>query len=82
MKLIVKIPVQVYFGFLGRLTLESREYAVLKTAVIESEPAGNYTIDILCDEQDGFLLLDRANQFYPEAVPYIRSALDSVPKSY
>ena len=82
MKLIVKIPVQVYFGFLGRLTLESHEYSVLKAAVIESEPPGNYTIDILCDEQDGFLLLDRANQLYPDAVPYIRSALDSVPRSY
>ena len=67
---------RVYFGFLGRLPLESREYAVLKTAVI-----GGYTVDILCDQQDGLLLLDRANQFYPDAVPYIRSALDSVPRS-
>ena len=68
---------RIYFGFLGRLPLESREYAVLKTAVI-----GGYTVDIPCDQQDGILLLDRANQLYPDAVPYIRSALDSLPRSY
>jgi hypothetical protein len=76
MKVIAKIPVQIYFGFLARFTLQSREYAVLKTAAI-----GGYAIDVLCDEKDGFLLLDRANQLYPDAVPCIRSALDAVPRS-
>ena len=72
---------RVYFGFLGRLPLESREYAVLKTSIIESAPAGGYNLEILCEASDAELLLDRAHQFYPEAIPYIRSALDSVPRS-
>ena len=81
MKVIVKIPVQIYFGFLGRFSLKSREYAVLKSSVMERDIPRGYTVDILCDERDGFLLLDRANQLYPYAVPYIRSALDAVPRS-
>ena len=55
------MPLGIYFGFLGRLTLESREYAVLKTAVNESS-LGDFTVEILCDEHDGVLLLDRARQ--------------------
>ena len=69
------MPLGVYFGFLGRLTLESREYAVLKTAIIESA-AGDFTVEILCDEHDGVLLLDRADEFYRDAVPYIQRGLD------
>jgi hypothetical protein len=70
------MPLGVYFGFLGRLTLESREYAVLKTAVIESA-VGDFIVEILCDEQDGVLLLDRAEEFFPDAVSYIQRGLDS-----
>jgi len=62
--------------FSGRLTLESREYAVLKTAVIESS-LGDFTVEILCDEHDGVLLLDRAEEFFPDAVSYIQRGLVS-----
>ena len=78
-----KMPVRVYFGFLGRLTLESREYAVLKTsivesAIVESAPSGDYNVEILCEASDTELLLQHAKNFYPDAVPYIQRALDSV----
>ena len=69
------MPLGIYFGFLGRLTLASREYAVLKTAVIESS-LGDFTVEILCDEHDGVLLLDRAEEFFP-AASYIQRGLDS-----
>jgi hypothetical protein len=52
------MPLRVYFSFLGRLTLESREYAVLKTAVIESHASSNNTVEILCDNPDALLLLN------------------------
>jgi hypothetical protein len=70
------MPLRVYFGFLGRPTLESREYAVLKTGVIETDSLGDFTVEILCDEHDGVLLLDRAEEFYPDAVSHIQSALE------
>jgi hypothetical protein len=66
------MPLRIYFGFLGRLTLESRGYVVLKTGVIESS-RGDVTVEILC----GVLLLDRAEESYPDAVAYIQHGLDS-----
>jgi len=42
----------------------------------------NYIIEILCEADDAELLLERAKQLYPDAIPYIRSALDTVPKSF
>lgn len=68
------MPLRVYSGFLGRLTLESREYALLKNAVVESNPAE--TVNIVCDNADASLLLDRAMAFYPEALPFIQVGLD------
>ncbi|MGN6730477.1 MAG: hypothetical protein ACTHMB_00660 [Candidatus Binatia bacterium] len=59
------MPLRVYLSFLGRLTLESREYVVLKTAVIESNASSNVTVEI-CDNPDALLLLKRATEFYPE----------------
>ena len=73
------MPVRIYFGFLGRLPLESREYAVLKTSIIESAPPGEYNLEILCEADDAELLLDHAKRFYPDDVPYIEQAIDSVP---
>jgi len=69
----IEMPLRVYSGFLGRLTLESREYAVLKTAVVEPSPAN--TVEILCDNSDALLLLNRAMEFYPEALPFIHLGL-------
>ena len=61
------MPMRVYSGFLGRVTLESREYAALKTAIGEGNPATDYTVEILCDAGDATLLLKRATESYPES---------------
>ena len=66
------MPMRVYSGFLGRVTLESREYAVLKTAIGEGNPAIDYTVEILCDDSVARLLLSRATEFYLEALPFIQ----------
>ena len=69
------MPLRVCFGFLGRLTLESREYAVLKTASVEPSPS--QTVEIICDNGDALRLLSRATEFYPEALPFIQLGLDN-----
>ena len=74
----LKIPARLYFGFMGRCPTTSREYAVLNSVHAELIPPGYYNVELLCDVTDGELLLDRATKFYPEAVPYIQQALDSV----
>ena len=74
----LKMPVRVYFAFLGRFPAASREYAVLKNSMVQPVPPGDYTVETLCEAHDTELLLDRAKRFYPEAVPYIEQALLSV----
>ncbi len=54
---------RVYSGFLDRLALDSREYAVLKTAIGEGTLPSDYTVEILCDVSDATLLLKRATEF-------------------
>jgi len=70
------MPMRVYSGFLGRVTLESREYAVLKHAIREENLPTDYTVEIVCDASDATLLLKCATESYPEALPFIQLGLD------
>ena len=54
------MPVRVYFEFLRRCELTSREYAVLKSAHVEPILPGDYNVEALCDVNDADLLVDRA----------------------
>lgn len=76
----VEIPLPDYQAFLGRCDLDSREYHVLRNAVIDHVPEylrdGNVAI-LLCSEADAKLLLTRAKRFYPLAAIYIEEALRS-----
>lgn len=72
------MPVRIYFDFLARFPAVSREYAVLRNSHLQPDPAGDYNVEILCGVRDTELLLDSANRFCAEAVPYIQLALASV----
>ena len=78
MNCILKMPVRVYLEFLRRCELTSREYAVLKSSHVEPILPGDYNVETLCDVNDADLLLDRAKQLSPQAIPYIEQALTSV----
>ena len=78
MNCILKMPVRVYLEFLRRCELTSREYAVLKSSHVEPILPGDYNVEPLCDVNDADLLLDRAKQLCPQAIPYIERALASV----
>jgi hypothetical protein len=71
------MPGRVHSNFLGRLTLGSREYAVLTTVVIKPDPPNDATVEIVCDDSDVRLLLNRATEFYPEALPFIQLGFDN-----
>jgi hypothetical protein len=77
----LKMPVAIYLALLGRCPLASREYAVLKNALVHPVSSGDYDVETLCDVSDAELLLKRAKLFYPAAVPYIEQALKSVQSS-
>ena len=80
MAVLVEIPLASYQAFIGRCDLESREYHVLRNAIIHHVPEylrdGNVAA-LLCSEDDANLLLRRAKQFYPIAASSIEQALRS-----
>ena len=80
MAVLLEIPLAYYQGFIGCCDLESREYHVLRNAIIDHVPEyvrdGNIA-NVLCSEKDANLLLRRAKQFYPIAAPRIEQALRS-----
>ena len=78
MNCILKMPVRIYLEFLHRCELTSREYAVLKSSHVEPILPGDYNVETLCDVNDADLLVDRAKQLSPQAIPYIEQALTSV----
>jgi len=79
MAVLVKMPLDTYLSFLGRFPLLSRGYAVLRNSIIEPTTTGDDSIvEMLCEIDDAKLILERANQFYPLAAPYIEKALTSV----
>lgn len=71
------MPGRVHSNFLGRLTLGSREYAVLTTVAIKPDPPNDATVEIVCDNADAVLLLSRSTEFYPAALPFIQLGLDN-----
>ena len=57
MKALLKLPVEIHAGFLHACPLVSREYEIL---------------EILCESAEVKLLLDRAEEYYSDAVPYMK----------
>ena len=80
MAVTVKIPIGIYLGFVGRCQLSSREYVVLRNAIVTHVPEeaidGN-VVEILCSSEDAKLILDRANKFYPSAATYIEESISA-----
>lgn len=77
MTALISIPLSTYLGFLGRCRIASREYAILRNAIVENVPdlSGNIFVEFLCSIDDAELLLNHARQFYPVATPYIEEAI-------
>ena len=80
MAVLVEIPLACYQGFIGRCDLDSREYRVLRNAIIDHVPEylrdGNVAT-LLCTEDDAKLLVRRAKQFYPIAASHFEEGLRS-----
>ena len=81
MKTLIAMPIATYQGLLGRCLLASREYAILKNAIISHVPTnareGNM-VEIFCDIEDAQLLLDLAKRAFPVAVADIETSLSPV----
>jgi hypothetical protein len=72
-KVQIELPRKYYDFLLGRVTVDSREYALLRSGVI---PENNTDLLLIaCEETEANLLLRLARQLCPEAVPYIEKAI-------
>ena len=78
MAVLIEMPVAIYQTFLGRCPSLSREYDLLKNAVVSRTPVyvqlGN-VVECLCELDDAELLLTRAKVSYPRASSYIEEGI-------
>ena len=78
MAVLIEMPVTIYQTFLGRCPSLSREYDLLKNAVVSRTPVyvrlGN-VVECLCELDDAELLLTRAKVSYPLASSYIEEGI-------
>jgi hypothetical protein len=78
MAVLIEMPVTIYQTFLGRCPSLSREYDLLKNAVVSRTPVyvqlGN-VVECLCELEDAELLLTRAKVSYPRASSYIEEGI-------
>lgn len=78
-KVLIEMEPVHYDLFVAECDIKSREYSVLKNAVvakITTEAEGQRTVEILCEREEALQLLEAAGRVYPEAVPTIRRGID------
>ena len=85
MAVLIEMPVAIYQMFLGRCPSLSREYDLLKNAVVSRTPVygqlGN-VVECLCELDDAELLLTRAKISYPRASSYIEKGIRLAQKPF
>jgi hypothetical protein len=70
------MPLPVYDGFVDKCDQASREYAILKNAILVSpEIQQDRIAEIYCSLEDADKLIVRASDIYPDAVEYIKRAI-------
>ena len=70
------MPLRVYDGFVDKCDQASREYAILKNAIlVRREIQQDRVAEICCSLADADKLIVLASDIYPDAVEYIKRAL-------
>jgi hypothetical protein len=77
MKAFVTLPLEIYKLLLGRCSMLSREYLILKNGIIQ-QPEGSADgamVEILCEVQRAKFLFDFATLVCPEAAAHIEKGI-------
>ncbi len=85
MAVLIEMPVATYQTFLGRCPSLSREYDLLKNAVVSRAPAYvriGTVVEFFCELNDAELLLTRAKISYPLASSYIEKGIRRAQKPF
>ena len=78
MKVLVKFPIEIHQGLLGRCSMLSREYLILKNGIVrrdQAESSGQPMVEILCEVERAKFLLDLATLVYPAAASHIERSI-------
>jgi hypothetical protein len=79
MKVLVTFPIHIYKGLLGRCSMLSREYLILKNGIVRHDQhdcPDQPSVEILCEVQRAKFLLNLATLVYPDAAPHIEKSLE------
>ena len=79
MKVLVTFPIDIYKGLLGRCSMLSREYLILKNGIVrrdQDQCADQPSVEILCEVERAKFLLNLATLVYPAAAPHIEKSID------
>jgi hypothetical protein len=72
----IEMPLRVYDGFVDKCDQASREYAILKNALlIRREREQDRVAEICCTLEDADKLIVLAAEIHPDAVEYIKRAI-------
>lgn len=72
----IEIPLRVYDGFVDKCDQASREYAILKNALlVRFEKEQDLIFEICCTLEEADKLIVLAADIYPDAVEYIKRAI-------
>ena len=72
--LLIHIPRDHYDSFVARCDPWTRQYTVLKNAIIRDRLSEDYA-EILCTVHEANGLLDTAEHVYPKVAPHIKDAI-------
>jgi len=78
-KILIEFSPGHYELFVAECDIRSREYSILKNAVVLKDQNSDEkrVIEILCDKEEAERLLDAAGRLYPKAIPAIEAGMDS-----
>ena len=72
--ILIHIPRDHYDSFVARCDPCTRQYTVLKNAIIHELPEDCYA-ELLCTAHEADSLLNIAEHVYPKAAPHIKDAI-------
>lgn len=78
MKVLVRFPIDIYKGLLGRCSMLSREYLILKNGIVRHDQRESHNqpmVEILCELERAKFLLDLATLIYPAAVHHLEKSI-------
>jgi len=72
--ILIQLPRDHYDSFVARCEPSTRQYTVLKNAIIHKRPNEDYA-ELLCSLPEANGLLDAAEHVYPKVAPRIKDAI-------